>query len=127
MKIFGYEPVVLLNALSAALGLVVSLGVTSLTADQSAAIVGVVTAVLGAVAAWMTRPVAPQAFTAVAAAGATLLAAFGLHFTQAQVGAVNFAILAALTLLTRGQVSPTPTKPAIAPAPPSAGDPTQVA
>jgi hypothetical protein len=120
-KIFGYEPVVLLNALSAVLGLIVSLGLTSLTANESAAIVGAVTAILGAIAAWMTRPIAPQAFTALAAAGATLLAAYGLDVTQAQVGAVNFAVLAVLTLLTRGQVSPTATAPKVVAAP---ADPT---
>lgn len=112
MKLLGYEPVVALNTLSAALGLIVSLGVTSLTATQAGAIVGVATAVLGAIAAWMTRPVAPQAFTTAVAAGATLVAAFGWEVSQETVGAVNLVALAALTLLARGQVSPAaPTAP----------------
>lgn len=105
-RIFGYEPVVVLNALSAILGLVVSLGFTSLTADQAGAIVGVVTAVLGAIAAAMTRPVAPQAFTTLVAAGATLVATFGYDVSAGTTAAINTAVLAVLTLLTRGQVSP---------------------
>lgn len=106
MKIFGREPVVVLNALSAALGLLVSLGFTGLTAAQAGAIVGVVTAVFGAVAAAMTRPVAPQAFTTVVAAAAVLVATFGYEVSQSTIGAVNGVVLATLTLLTRPQVSP---------------------
>lgn len=109
MKIFGREPVVVLNTLSAILGLIVSLGVTSLTAEQAGATVAVVSAVLGGIAAAMTRPVAPQAFTAIVAAGATAVAAFGYEVSQESVGAINTLALAVLTLLTRVQV--TPSKP----------------
>lgn len=109
MKIFGREPVVVLNTLSAVLGLIVSLGVTSLSAEQAGAIVAVVSAILGGIAAAMTRPVAPQAFTAIVAAGATAVAAFGYNVSQGTVGAINTVVLAILTLLTRVQV--TPSKP----------------
>lgn len=116
MKIFGKEPVVVLNTLSAVLGLIVSLGMTSLSADQAGAIVAVVSAILGAIAAAMTRPVAPQAFTALVAAGAVLVAAFGYDVSQSTIGAINTVVLAVLTLLTRVQVSPSspsaPTGPA---------------
>lgn len=105
-KLWGYEPVVLLNALSAALGLVVSLGVTPLSATMSGGIVALVTAALGAVAAWRTRPVVPQVFTTVVAAGADLAATFGFHASQGLIGGINGAVLATLTLLTRGQVTP---------------------
>lgn len=116
MKIFGREPVVILNTLSAALGLLVSLGFTGLTATQAGAIVGIVTAILGAVAAAMTRPVAPQAFTTVVAAGAVLVGAFGYEVSQTAVGAINTLVLAGLTLLTRVQVSPSaPDAPASRP------------
>ncbi|MFI2184627.1 hypothetical protein [Streptomyces sioyaensis] len=106
MRIFRREPVVVLNTLSAALGLLVSLGFTDLTAEQAGAIVGIVTAILGAVAAAMTRPVAPQAFTAVVAAGAVLVATYGYEVSQSTIGAVNTLVLAGLTLLARVQVSP---------------------
>jgi small basic protein len=109
VKLFGREPVVVLNTLSAALGLIVSLGISSLTAEQSGAIVAAVSAILGAIAAAMTRPVAPQAFTAVVAAGAVLVAAFGYDVSQETIGAINTLVLAGLTLLTRAQV--TPSKP----------------
>lgn len=106
MKIFGREPVVVLNTLAAVLGLIVSLGVTSLTAETAGAIVGVATAILGAIAAAMTRPIAPQAFTAVVAAGAVLVGTFGYDVDQSTIGAINTTVLAVLTLLTRVQVSP---------------------
>jgi hypothetical protein len=109
MKIFGREPVVVLNTLSAMLGLIVTLGITSLTAEQAGAVVAVVSAILGGIAAAMTRPVAPQAFTAIVAAGATAVAAFGYEVSQESVGAINTLVLAVLTLLTRVQV--TPSKP----------------
>lgn len=110
MKIFGREPVVVLNTLAAVLGLIVSLGITGLTAETAGAIVGVATAILGAIAAAMTRPIAPQAFTAVVAAGAVLVGTFGYEVSQETVGAINTVVLAALTLLTRVQVSPAPAK-----------------
>ena len=106
MKIFGREPVVVLNALSAALGLVVALGITGLTDEMAGGIVGFATGILGAIAAAMTRPIAPQAFTAVTAAGASLVATFGYEASPATVAAINGVILAVLTLLTRVQVSP---------------------
>jgi hypothetical protein len=106
MKLLGREPVVVLNTLSAVLGLVVTLGFTSLTAEQAGATVAVVSAILGGIAAAMTRPIAPQAFTAIVAAGATAVAAFGFEVSQETVGAVNTVVLAVLTLLTRVQVTP---------------------
>lgn len=108
MKIYGREPVVVLNTLSAVLGLVVTLGVTGLTDVQAGAIVGGTTAVLGAVAAVKTRPIAPQMFTAVVTSGAVLVGTFGYDVSQATTGAINGVVLAALTLLTRGQVTPAP-------------------
>ncbi|MGW9437925.1 hypothetical protein [Streptomyces sp. NPDC055607] len=110
MRIFNREPVVILNTLAAVLGLVVSLGITSLTDAQAGAIVGVATAVLGGIAAAMTRPVAPQAFTAIVGAGAVLVAAFGYEVSQETVGAINTVVLTVLTLLTRVQVSPVPVR-----------------
>ncbi|NEA52443.1 hypothetical protein G3I35_40795 [Streptomyces sp. SID10815] len=106
MKIFGREPIVVLNTLSAVLGLIVSLGVTSLSAEQAGAIVAAVSAILGGIAAALTRPIAPQAFTAIVAAGATAVAAFGYDVSQTTIGAINTLVLATLTLLTRAQVTP---------------------
>lgn len=121
MRIFGREPVVILNTLSAALGLLVSLGFAGLTAEQAGAIVGIVTAILGAVAAAMTRPIAPQAFTTIVAAGGVLVATFGYEVSQSTIGAINTLVLAGLTLLARAQVSPSsPQAPATQPSGPQA-------
>lgn len=106
MKILGREPVVVLNALSAVLGLIVTLGVTGMTQEMAGSIVGVVSAILGAIAAALTRPIAPQAFTALTAAGAAFVATFGYEADPATIGAINTVILTGLTLLTRAQVSP---------------------
>lgn len=100
------EPVAVLNTLAAILGLVVSLGITPLTAEMAGAIVAFVTAVLGGIAAAKTRPIAPQAFTAIVAAGAVLVATFGYEVSQEVIGGVNGVVLAVLTLLTRVQVTP---------------------
>lgn len=106
MKTFDREPVAALNALSAVLGLVVSLSITPLSTEMAGGIVAFVTAVLGGIAAAKTRPIAPQAFTAIVAAGAVLVATFGYEVSQETVGAINGVVLAALTLLTRVQVTP---------------------
>jgi hypothetical protein len=115
MKILGREPVVVLNVLSAVLGLIVTLGISPLSKEMAGGIVAFVTAVLGGIAAWKTRPVAPQAFTAIVAAGAVLIGTFGYEVSQETIGAINTAALALLTLLTRVQVSPAePSAPVLA-------------
>jgi len=109
MKPIRLEPVAVLNTLSAVLGLVVTLGITPLTDAMAGGVVAFITAVLGGIAAWKTRPVAPQAFTAIVAAGAVLVGTFGYDVSQPVIGAINGVVLTALTLLTRMQV--TPSKP----------------
>lgn len=106
MKPLGNEPQLILNAISAAIGLVVTLGVTSLTTDQAGAIVAVITAVFAAVAAALTRPVAVGAFTALAATAFDLLAAFHFNVAPGTLGAVNMLVVAVLTLIARGHVAP---------------------
>lgn len=92
MRIFGREPALLLGVISAALSLVVTLGV-GLTSVQAGA---------------MTRPIAPAAFTGVVTAVADLLAAFHFELSAETIGALNALVLAVLTFLARGQVSPAP-------------------
>lgn len=105
MKIFGREPALIISTASALLSLAVTFNV-GLTGEQAGAIVAVISASFGAVAAAMTRPIAPTAFTAVVAAGAALLAAYGLNVSAETVGATNAVVLSVLALLARGQVSP---------------------
>jgi len=112
MRIFGREPALVINTVSALLSLLVTFQF-GLTTEQAGAIVAVISGVFAAVAAAVTRPIAPNAFTGLVAAVATLLAAYGMSMSPEAVGAVNGLVLAGLALLARGQVSPSsPTAPA---------------
>lgn len=120
MRIFGREPALLLGVISAALSLVVTLGI-GLTSVQAGTITAAITATFAAITAAMTRPIAPAAFTGAVTAAADLLAAFHYEVSAETIGAVNALVLAVLMFVTRGQVSPVPPKPPV-PAP-AAGEP----
>lgn len=111
------EPALITGFLSAVLGLVVTLGIGHMTPGQAGAITAVVSAVFAAVAAALTRPIAPAAFTGLVAVLSDLATAYGLHFTAGQVGAVNAVVMSLLMLITRGHVTPTATLRASAAAP----------
>lgn len=104
-KIFGREPALITGAISAALSLVVTLGV-GLTADQAGAWTAVISGIFAVITAVMTRPIAPAAFTGLVTVVADLLAAYHFDVSAGTVAAVNGTVLAVLTLLARGQVSP---------------------
>ncbi|MFI1166583.1 hypothetical protein ACH4UM_24005 [Streptomyces sp. NPDC020801] len=115
MRIFGREPALYLNTLSAVLGLVVTFNV-GLTQDQAGWVVAGVSAILGAIAAALTRPIAVQAFTTLVATVASAVAAFGYNVDPTTTAAINGLVLAVLMFLTRGQVSPAnPAAPANTP------------
>jgi hypothetical protein len=116
MKIFGRDPVLFLNSLAGILGLVVTFNV-GLTENQAGWLVAGMSAVLGAVAAAMTRPIAVQAFTTLVATVASAVAAFGYDVAPTTTAAINGLVLAVIMFITRGQVSPaSPTAPASQPA-----------
>lgn len=102
------EPALLLNVAAALLGLIVTFGVDWLSAEQAALIVAALNAGFGVLTAVLTRPIAPAAFTAFISALAALGAAYGLEYSQENVGALNVLVLAVLAFLTRVQVSPAP-------------------
>ncbi|MEU0098287.1 hypothetical protein [Streptomyces sp. NPDC006267] len=110
MRIFGREPALWLNSLAAALGLIVTFNV-GLSAVQAGWLVAGTSAILGAIAAALTRPIAVQAFTAAVATTASAVGAFGFEVAPTTTAAINGAVLAVLMFITRGQVTPTP-KPA---------------
>lgn len=105
-SLFGREPSLWITAIGTALSLVAGFGLDWLTPGQAALVVVVLNAVLGAWNAWAVRPMAPAAFTYLVGAVAALVAAYGVHVTQSQVGLVNGALLAVLALLLRGNVTP---------------------
>jgi lipopolysaccharide export LptBFGC system permease protein LptF len=107
LKLLGREPALIIGVVSAALSLVVTLGV-GLSTDQAGAIVAVISGVFAAVAAVLTRPIAPAAFTGLVTVAAALLSAYHFNVAPGTVAAINTTVLAILTLLTRGQVSPAP-------------------
>ncbi|MFJ4837185.1 hypothetical protein [Streptomyces sp. NPDC088746] len=115
MKIFGREPALWLNSLAAILGLAVTFNV-GLTEAQAGWIVACTSAVLGAIAAALTRPIAVQAFTAAVATIASAVGAFGFEVAPTTTAAINGCVLAVLMFITRGQVTPVPTKPSPQPA-----------
>jgi hypothetical protein len=110
MLIFGREPTLILQSIGAALGIFVALGVPGLSAQQAALIIAFLTGVIAVVNAIAVRPIAPAAFIGLVGASAALLAAYGFDVSQPVVGAVSSAVVVFLALLTRGQVSPVPTR-----------------
>ncbi|WP_097921734.1 hypothetical protein [Streptomyces sp. wa1063] len=114
--IFGREPALWLNSLAAILGLIVTFNV-GLSADQAGWLVAGTSAILGAIAAALTRPIAVQAFTAAVATTASAVGAFGFEVAPTTTAAINGCVLAVLMFITRGQV--TPITPPSAPARPT--------
>ncbi len=113
---FRREPTVYLQGLQVVLALLVSFKVLGLTEELSALVLAFAGAILGAYNAWKVQPVAPAAFTMLVTTAAPLLAHFRLDMTTEQIGALQFAVLFTLALVTRTQVSPVadpaPTVPA---------------
>lgn len=105
-KIFIREPTLWFAVITGAVNLLVSYKLDFLTAEQASLWITLVSAVFGAVAAWKTRPIAPQIFTYLASSVVALVGAYGVNMTQEQIGQWNIFALAIAALLTRNQVSP---------------------
>lgn len=106
MKIFGREPALWLAAIQAVMTIFVGFGADGLNAHQAGLWVALVNVLMGLATAWQVRPIAPVIFTAIFSALAALGGAYGLDFSQEMVASVNVAIVAVVTLLARGQISP---------------------
>ena len=100
------EPALWLATLQAGLAALVGFKFDWLTAEQAALWVSAVNVLIGAVIAWRTRPIAPSIYTTAFSVVLTLISAYGLHVDQEMVGTINMAIVAVITFLARGQISP---------------------
>lgn len=105
-KMFRREPTLWFAVIAGALNLLVTFNLDFLSAEQAALWITFINAVFGAVAAWRTRPIAPQVFTYVVSSVLGIAGAYGAHLSQTQVGQLNLLVLALLALVTRNQVSP---------------------
>jgi len=103
----GREPALIIAVVTATVNWAVGFGFGNLTADRVSWINVVVNAIAGCIAAWATKPIAPQAFTYAVTSVFGLLTAYGLHFSGEQVSTTQMLVLTVLALITRGQVSPT--------------------
>ena len=81
-------------------------GWSALTPAEAGWVITAINAVALAVAAWKTRPIPPSAFTYAITSLAGLLGAYGLHLSQQSVSGFSLLVLAFLSLITNGQVSP---------------------
>jgi hypothetical protein len=101
---FSREPAIWVGIIGSVLTSAAALGLDFLNAGQAAAIVAFLSAVVIAV---RTRPIAPAIFVGAFAALVALLAEYGLHASDAQVGFITSLILGGFALFgIRPQVSP---------------------
>lgn len=114
-KLFGREPALWIGFIASALSLGTAVGFPGLSQFQVAAIVVGLNALAALIMGIAVKPVGPAIFTNVIGALAAVGAAYGFTVPSETIGAVNFVVLAALSLLTRGQVSPTGATQAVAP------------
>lgn len=105
MRIFGFEPAVILYSLNAGVALLVSFGLP-LSGDQVAAVTVIATAILTIWTAIVTRPVAVSAITGALATALAAVGAFGLELSDEQQGSLVTAVSVVLALLLRSNVSP---------------------
>lgn len=95
MKIFGREPAALVGLVEGLLAVLLSFGLFALDQEQVAAIVAVVTAVLGVVTAYATKDTMLGVIVGLGKSVLVLGAAYGLALNDSQTG----ALIAAITLL----------------------------
>ncbi|MGJ3228931.1 hypothetical protein ACQEUV_26780 [Micromonospora aurantiaca (nom. illeg.)] len=104
MKIFGREPALIVGAIGSVLTVLAALKTPGIDAGAAAAITAFLSAVIIALT---TRPWAPALFTGVIAAGAALVAEYGLAVPDGVTGAISASVLALFALLgVRPQVDP---------------------
>lgn len=106
MKIWGREPTLWIALIAAVLNWAVGFQLDFLSAEQAAWINAAINAVMACIASFATRPIAPQVWFYAVTVFAGLLAAYGLDMSQEMVGTTQLLVIAVLSLITRGSVSP---------------------
>lgn len=109
-RLFGREPALYLGVISAALVLLGTQGFSGMTPEHASLWIALLNTIVAAVGAWTTRPIAPSVFTGAVAAAAALASSYGFELSTEAVGAVNSLVIAALSLIVRGEVTPQETK-----------------
>lgn len=102
---FGRDPALWSQAILAVLA-VAQMFFPGLPDTLVAIVAGILAAAAGTFTALHVKPLAPTVFTTLVAALAPLVAYFGIHVTQAQIGALQLALAAVLGLLVRQASTP---------------------
>lgn len=104
MRLLGREPALIISAIGSLVTVLAALNIPGISAGAAAAITAFLSALI---IAFTTRPWAPALFTGVVAAGASLIAEYGLHVSDGVVAALGALILAGFALFgIRPQVTP---------------------
>jgi hypothetical protein len=109
MKIFDREPTLWIAALNAVIMIVGTVGLKVINQEQAGLFVVVVNAIFAAVNAFAVRPISPVTFTYAVGAIVALFGSYGLTLPADTVAMINAAVIPALALLSRGQVTPADT------------------
>lgn len=110
MNLKTTEPALIVGAIVAAISLAGTLGFALLSPDQAGLWILAINAIAAGIMAWTTRPISPGVFTYLVGAIVGLAASYGLNVTPEQLNGLNVMVIAVLTLITRGQVSPAVTR-----------------
>lgn len=102
---FGRDPALWSQAVLAALA-VVQMFFPGLPDSLVAIVAGVLAAAAGTFTAIHVKPLAPTVFTTLIAALAPLVAFFGVHVSQAQIGALQLALATVIGLAVRSASTP---------------------
>lgn len=109
MKIFQREPTLYLAFINAVIVVLGTVGLKAINQEQAGAFVVVVNAVFAAINAFAVRPISPTTFTYAIGSIVALAGSYGLQFNPETIAAINTAVIPALALLSRGQVTPAET------------------
>ncbi|MGI5286655.1 hypothetical protein ACQEVF_25405 [Nonomuraea polychroma] len=111
IRIFGYEPAMILYVINAAVAFLVTIPQVGLTEESAGYVMTIANGLIALVVAVLTRPWVVSALTGALSTILTGMASFGLPLSEQQTGAFVFMVSAVLGLLLRANVSPAPAKP----------------